>query len=192
MVFLIHGAGCVGKTTTANALQEMYPKNYLAIDLDDYVAKMAKQESVMVYFSTIGMEKFYEESLKACKEIVKKYSNSKKHVVVAVGSGSTYDLRAVALATDFNSILISLDTELIWNRRDRPKSLHRDYNTYYFWHFNSFKKSMYKKCKIKIDTSYLTPEQVAENLNLKIRGYVEEKKVLRKKIADYENKKITK
>lgn len=173
-VLLIMGAYGVGKSTISSLLVEKYKNDYVHINLDNYIARKKKMD-IKEYMGKVGYEKFYEES-KRCIGIIEcnKYKRKwiGKTLLIDIGSGSTFDYRAFELTNSYHSVLLTADPDYIYNTRQKCKeSGMRDIGYYKYWQFSKEKDKLYENCSIKFDVAYLTPEQVAEQLNTKIKNF---------------------
>lgn len=180
--FLVVGALGVGKTTVCKLLAEKYiipstsspfsstRKQFRHIDLDGWIARYKKMP-VTEYFAKVGYEKFYEESHRVIKMLYKRHmvriDNPNLILLIDVGSGSTFDYRAIELTKEFPSILLTSDPEYIF-KREKCKTSHKTLGNYKYWQFSKEKDALYSQCKIKVDVSYLTVEMVAETVSRKI------------------------
>ena len=173
-IFLIMGAFGVGKSTISALLAKTY-KNYRHVDLDEHIAKKKKM-GIKEFMGKIGYEKFYEVSERYINEIVIGHKNYKKYcgqtLLIDVGSGSTFDYRAFDLTNEHYCVLLTADAEYIYETREKcKKSGMKNLHYYKYWQFGKEKEQLYANCVIKVDVAYLTPEQVAEQLNTKIKNF---------------------
>jgi len=167
------GAFGVGKSTISGLMQTMYKKDYVHIDLDGYIARKKKME-IKEFMGTVGYEKFYDVSKRYIGHIENnRYSRKhiNKTVLVDIGSGSTFDYRAFELTEKYNCILLSADAEYIYKREKCAKSGMKNVHYYKYWQFGKEKEKLYNNCTIKIDVAYLSPQQVAEIMNDKIKNF---------------------
>ncbi len=168
------GAFGVGKSTISSLISKTH-KNYRHVDLDGYIAKKKKMD-VKDFMGKIGYEKFYDESVKAIDEIVRGHNQYQKYqgqtLLIDVGSGSTFDYKAIQFAKNYYCILLNADAEYIYNSREKcKKSGMSDIGYYSYWQFGKEKEQLYKDCVIKIDVGYLTEEQAMETMNTKIKNF---------------------
>lgn len=186
-VFLVFGAMGAGKTTVGKYMKENYNRHskinpYDFIELDDYIRKDSGM-SVTEYFKTIGYEKFYEHSVMCVENIIENFHKEKLScmmrdekpysiLLIDIGAGSTFDYRAISLVNNYQSIHLSADSDYLYTNRSKCIETYKEFGYYNYFHFNKERDILYNKCDIKIDVAYLTVQQVAENIDWKIKNYL--------------------
>ena len=172
-VFLLFGALGAGKTASCSFLRSYF--GYKIIEMDKYLSDKFNTP-VTEYFAKEGVVKFYNETLIAIEEIKEQESKAMqsmyKSVMIDIGSGSLFDYRAVELAKQNNSVLLTADPSLLY-QRNKCKEVYNEFGSYNYWQFMC-KRDVYEACKIKIDVGYLNLEQVAETVYRKIEVYKKE------------------
>lgn len=194
--FLMYGALGVGKTTVGQILKKSFKYDFY--ELDSLISKEVGKP-VSEYFNEAGMYKFYDKSRETIISLYNtreklgfnnpEYSSITKPIIIDVGSGSIYDYRAIELIGRFNSILLSADPQYLFETRDKAKEIYKDFGYYTTWQFTKEKEMIYNTCDIKVDVSYLSPEETAYVVHRKIREFmrkfneIEEKSKSKKELA---------
>lgn len=181
--FLMYGALGVGKTTVGQILKKVYKYDFY--ELDSLISKEVGKP-VSEYFNESGMYKFYDKSKETIMALYNTRENLGFHnpennnvnssvthpMIIDVGSGSIYDYKAIELIGRFNSILLSADPQYLFETRDKAKEIYKDLGYYTTWQFTKEKEIIYNSCDIKVDVSYLSPEETAYVLHRKIREFM--------------------
>ena len=160
-LFLLIGPSGVGKSKTVSRLK--LSDNFVVYKLDDLICKYNYENHISEYFGRIGNQAFFHKS----KEAIERASleNFDKIIIIDVGAGSIDFEMCLDYYSQFNTILLIADKEIIYQRiKNRSEKEARTFEEYVESEFKPHKAKLFNSANYKIDTSRLSIEEASIEL----------------------------
>lgn len=156
-LFLIIGPTGVGKSSAINCIT---PSPSLKIFvLDDEMKKEHKVDSISKYFSNVGNEEFFRQSIATIEQI--KQHNEDVMVLIDVGAGSIDWPGCVETYLQYEVICLSGEPELLYQRLLNRPNEQRSFGEYSASEFKPHRRRLYEGARFRVDTSEMAIEEVA-------------------------------
>jgi hypothetical protein len=177
MIALIVGPSRVGKTKTWEAVESRFP-NCVFRHLDGLAARWALKHgwierecvSMLRDFCKPSDDMFLAIGLQAIADLAAREPG--KPLVVDVGAGFQQASYAPRLPGLYETILIIAEPKVAYGRRPeiaKPGRKPRRFEDYEKGEFSTHRRQLYDGCQHKIDSTSLTKEQAADELERVLR-----------------------
>lgn len=158
-VYLLIGPSGIGKSS---AIDKVDHKDLLKFKLEDVVKNFNNQSSVSDYFSRIGNENFFKESINAIERI--KQENPDKNILIDVGTDTIDWDGCTDRLLDYKLISLTCDKEKLYSRVKNRSTENRTFDQYISSEFKPHKELLYDKAQFVIDTTHLDTKEVADEI----------------------------
>lgn len=158
-VYLLIGPSGIGKSS---AISKVDQKDLLKFKLDDVIKDFNNQLSISDYFSRIGNEKFFKESINAIERL--KQEHPDKNILIDVGAGTIDWDGCTDTLLNYKLISLTCDKEKLYSRVKNRSTENRTFDQYISSEFKPHKELLYDKAKFVIDTTYSDSKDVADEI----------------------------
>lgn len=149
-IFLLVGPSGIGKSP---CFEEIDDKKLLKFKLDNVIKDFDNESSITDYFSRVGNEFFFKQSIIAIEKL--KLENPDKKILIVVGEQTIDWESSTNILIDYQLISLSCDKKKLYDRAKNRDSENRTFDEYISSEFKPHKELLYKKAKFKIDTTYM-------------------------------------
>lgn len=155
-LFLLIGPSGVGKSTASDLVQT---PGILKFNLDKEIARLNNVSSASQLLPEVGNEKFFRISTKAIMKLMSNHED--KILLVDVGAGSIHWEGSDLSHLDCSTISLTGKPDVVYSRIKSRTGEQRSPEDYCESEFSVHRMKLYERADRQIDTTNLSPLQVA-------------------------------